>query len=289
MPSSLHEALVQLFRSRPALAAEILAQTLHQALPAYTFAEAECTDLPKLKTPGRRADTVVVLYQSRGKPVLAVVVEVQLGKDPGKKLSWPDYLTTLRSRYQCPAMLLVICPGRQIATWAAEPIDIGHPDFILRPLVLGPDVIPVVTDVAEAVAVPEAAILSGIAHGRRRTARTAAFAAVGQVATHDIDLAALYADVIMAELPKALRKTAEAELRSGIEYRSDYAKRYFSQGMAEGEAKGEAKALLTMLEARQIEVTPDALEQILGCSDLAQLDAWVRRATTIDSIGDLFA
>jgi hypothetical protein len=297
MPSSLHEALVQLFRSRPALAAEILAGTLHQHLPAYSYAEAECANLPKLKTPERNADTVVVLYQLKGKPVLAVVVEIQLQDDKSKKESWPDYLTTLHSRYHCPAMLLVVSPNRRTARLAAEPIEIGHPGFVVRPLVLGPGLIPVVTDADEAVATPEAAILSGIAHGRRTAARRAAFAAVGQVAAHDIDLAALYADVIMAELPKALRKTAEAELRSGtIEYRSDFAKRYFAQGEAQGEARGEArgevrgeaKAVLAVLEARKIEVTPDARAQILGCSDLAQLDAWVRRAATADSVDELF-
>ncbi|MGQ0776395.1 MAG: hypothetical protein ACT4NY_18545 [Pseudonocardiales bacterium] len=67
---------------------------------------AECTDLVPTEC---RADAVVVLSDESG-PVLAVVVEVQLGRDQDKRWSWPVYLTTLRARLRRPAELLVICP-----------------------------------------------------------------------------------------------------------------------------------------------------------------------------------
>jgi hypothetical protein len=35
-------------------------------------------------------------------------------------------------------------------------------------------------------------------------------------------------------------------------------------------------------------VPDDARARITGCTDLDQLDAWVRRAATVDSIDDLF-
>ncbi len=38
MPSMAHEALVDLFKNRPALAAEILVEALGVALPSYTEA-----------------------------------------------------------------------------------------------------------------------------------------------------------------------------------------------------------------------------------------------------------
>ena len=61
------------------------------------------------------------------KPVLGVVVEVQLGSDEGKHWTWPVYLATLRARLRCPALLLVLCVNAGVARWSARPIAMGHP------------------------------------------------------------------------------------------------------------------------------------------------------------------
>jgi len=45
MPSTLHEALVDMFRHRPSLAAELLADALGMALPAYQHAQLQSGDL----------------------------------------------------------------------------------------------------------------------------------------------------------------------------------------------------------------------------------------------------
>jgi hypothetical protein len=290
MPSGLHEAIAELFRNRPALAPEVLERFLHLEVPGFKEARLAGGDLPKLKPAERRADAVVMLHRERTKPILAIVVEVQLKEDRRKRKTWPDYLTGLHSRYDCPAVLLVVTPGRGSAAWAAEPIAIGHPGFVLRPLVLGPDLMPVITDVAEAVAVPELAVLSGIAHGTDQAVRNAAFTAVAAFAAQDTDLAALYADVIVAELPKALRKTAEEELRAKtIEYGSDFAKSDHAKGKAEGKAEGEAEAVLAVLATRGIEVTPDQESRIKRCTDLEQLGSWLRRAVTAESADQVLA
>jgi hypothetical protein len=67
-------------------------------------------------------------------------------------------------------------------------------------------------------------------------------------------------------------------------YQSDFARRYFDQG----EAEGEAKAVLAVLGARGIEVTDEVRERISRCTDLGQLDTWIRRAATANTIDDLF-
>lgn len=72
------------------------------------------------------------------------------------------------------------------------------------------------------------------------------------------------------------------------EYQSDFARRYYGQGRAEGRAEGEATALLAFLAARGIEVPSDARARITGCTDLARLDSWIRRAATATTIQDLF-
>jgi hypothetical protein len=242
------------------------------------------------------------------------VVEVQLKEDVQKRKSWPDYLVGLFSRHDCPAILLVVCPSRRTAAWAAGPISIGHPGFVLRPLVLGPDLVPAITDPAEAIAVPELAVLSGIAHGTDKAVREAAFTAVATLAAQDSDLAALYAEVIVAELPKALRKIAEEEMRARTsEYATDFARAYAAaglaeglaqgkaeglaegkaegraEGLAEGKAEGRAEGLLTVLAARGIEATPGQRARIRQCTDLMQFDRWLQRAATASSADEIFA
>ena len=53
-------------------------------------------------------------------------------------------------------------------------------------------------------------------------------------------------------------------------------------------AEGEAVALLTVLEARGIDVPDDARRRITECTDLEQLNLWIRRAVSAQSIDDLF-
>jgi hypothetical protein len=48
------------------------------------------------------------------------------------------------------------------------------------------------------------------------------------------------------------------------------------------------RALLAILNARGIPVPDDARARITGCTDLDQLETWVRRAATATTIQDLF-
>jgi len=50
------------------------------------------------------------------------------------------------------------------------------------------------------------------------------------------------------------------------------------EGKAEGKLEGKALAILAVLEARGIPVSAAVRERVLGCTDVALLDAWVRRA-----------
>jgi hypothetical protein len=101
----------------------------------------------------------------------------------------------------------------------------------------------------------------------------------------DQDRATLYADVLLTALPAAARDYLEACMTSttGHRYHSDFARRNFDRG----EAKGEAKAVLAFLDARGIEVPDELRERITECTDLEQLDRWVRRAATARTAQDL--
>ncbi|MPZ28844.1 MAG: hypothetical protein GEV12_21210 [Micromonosporaceae bacterium] len=72
------------------------------------------------------------------------------------------------------------------------------------------------------------------------------------------------------------------------EYTSPFIRRYVGQGRAEGEAKGRAEALLEILAARGIDMPEPAHTRIRECTDIDQLDVWIRRAATADSIARLF-
>lgn len=87
----------------------------------------------------------------------------------------------------------------------------------------------------------------------------------------------------------------EALLNSAThEYQSGFVRHYIDLGRAEGEPLGRAqgrvsgrvdgamRALLTVLDARGIELGDDALTRIPDCTDLDQIGRWIHRAATAD-------
>jgi hypothetical protein len=93
-----------------------------------------------------------------------VIAEVQLAIDDDKRFSWPLYVAAARASLRCPVTLLVLAPRRPVARWARRPIPLGHPGLALRPIVVGFEQIPRVTDAARARAAPQLAVLSALAH-----------------------------------------------------------------------------------------------------------------------------
>lgn len=277
-----HEAWLALLRHRPSLAAELLSEVLGVELPPWRAARLSSAELSELEPAPYRADLVVVLEAES--PVLAIVVEVQLRRKADKRLRWPQYLAGLRAELGCPCCLLVLAPTRAMARWCRQPIELGHPGFVLRPLVVGPDAVPLVADEEQARARPELAVLSAMAHGHGDRALEVALAASAAVADLDDERAALYYDLVMWSLGEAARHALEAMMVSGhYEYQSDFAKRYFGAGRAEGKAE----ALLTVLSARGVSLDAADEQRIRGCTDLAQLDEWLRRAVSVASAREL--
>src|SRR5947207_3704259 len=137
MPSHLHEVLIEMFRDRPGLAAELLAGPLGIAVPEFSQAKLSADALTDVAPTEYRADAVVTL-NAADSPVFAVVVEVQLRVDARKRRTWPAYVATLYARLGCPVMLLVVCPDQAVAGWCAKPIVVSDPGMVLTPVVLGP-------------------------------------------------------------------------------------------------------------------------------------------------------
>jgi hypothetical protein len=281
----MHEALIELFRHRPKLAVEILTGSLGVAVPEWQQARLDSGDLTAIAPTEYRADSVVTLV-SGDQPVLAIITEIQLRPDPAKRYSWPVYLATLRARLRCPVVLLVLAPSLASATWCRRPIDLGHPGWALQPLVAGPEQVPVITDVERARESPELAVLSAVTHGDHPEHDKIFHALLGGLQTLDDEHADLYADFVLASLPTAIRHHLEELMSTGTyEYQSDFARRY----VAEGKVEGKVSSLLEFLAARGIDVPESSRERITTCIDIAQLETWIRRAATIDTIQDLFA
>lgn len=282
MPSQLHEALLLLFRNRPELAPELLRDALGVELPAYSEVRVESADLTEVVPAEYRADLIVLLVD--GKPVLAIVVEVQLSRDERKRFTWPVYAVGVRARFECPALVLVIAPSADVARWAALPIQIG-PGGTLQPLVLASDAIPIVVDADAARKDPELAVLSVMAHGQGDVDQAVLIALAASQAAHELteDRWLLYFGFIRVALSEAARKAFQM-LPQGQQFFDESQQRSFEKGSREGEAR----AVLRVLERRGIMLSDIQRQRILECTDRDSLDRWLDRALTVASADELF-
>jgi hypothetical protein len=287
MASMQHEGLVLLFRNRPTLAPELLRDVLGLELPPFSEARVESAELTEVVPTEYRADLVVLLLE--GRPVFAIVVEVQLSRDEDKRKTWPHYLTGLRSRVDCPTALLVVAPEASVARWCAQPIETGHPGFMLRPIVAGPDAIPVITDEQAASQEPELAVLSAMAHGQQEVGQSIVQAVLAAVVGLEAERVRLYVDLALSSLNDVARTALEALMQSGnYEYQSNFARRYVAQGLEQGRHEGEMEALFEVLDARGLRVDARSRRRIQACTELAQLKRWLRLAVTVQSVQQLF-
>ncbi|WP_437671563.1 hypothetical protein [Sorangium sp. So ce131] len=290
MPSVTHEALVELFKNRPTLAAEMLQDALGQPVPAFTEARVEPSDFTEIVPSDRRADAVIVLLVGeQERPAMAIVVEVQLGVDLDKPYVWPVYVTQTRARHRCPTRLLTVTINPKMARWCSQPIDTGHPGWILTPLVLGPEGVPVVTDAEQAKAAPEVAVLSAMAHGQEEVGEAIGVAFLAAAAGLDEERRALYGDLVLSSLNEAARRTLEAMMKSGYEFQSEFARSYVAKGVEKGRLEAKAQAVLAVFDARGLEVPAEVRERVLASTDLAELDRWIRRAAVISDARELLA
>ncbi|WP_441292492.1 DUF4351 domain-containing protein [Sorangium sp. KYC3313] len=275
-----HEILIDLFKNRPSLAAELLVEELGVPLPPYSGARITSIDLTQIQPAEYRAD-VVVLLLGGDLPVSVLIVEVQLAIDPRKRFSWPEYTMGARAIHRCPAGLLVVAPDAHVASWCAEPIETGIPGFVLRPPVLGRLTVPIVTDTAEAARRPELAVLSALAHGAGEQGAAIAAAVLPAIRDLDEERARFYGDLVLNSLNDAARRALEAMMK-GYEYQSDFARKYVALGRQEGERA----VLLRQLRARFGEL-PDAAVARIEAAESAALELWAERVLSARTLADV--
>jgi hypothetical protein len=286
MVSLKHEGLAKLVRDRPAFAADLLGG-LAVKVPPFSKAQLVDVTLNQVRPAEYRADAVVLFI--RKKPVFGAIVEVQLRPKKQKRFSWPLYAVGARARERCPFVVLVVTPSAATARWAARPIELGGGNQY-RPLVVGPDGVPKLTDHARARREPQLAVLSVMAHGRGKvtTATAIGVAAVKAVSRLPEEQRLLYSLLIEANLSEAARKAIE--MQPGLEkYFSETQRRNYERGRAEGEAKGKADAVLKILMRRGLTLSADQRRRIVACTDLATLERWLDRSLSASSVDELLA
>jgi hypothetical protein len=298
MPSLEHEALLELLRNQPALAAYLL-RVLKIPLPAFTRAQIDSADLTSIQPAEYRADIVIrLLRRGRKPPVMGIVAEVQLSPDARKPYVWAAYVANLCVRLGCPVCLLVITTDRATARWAAKGVDLGGGNHF-APVVIDPSGVPVVTSKKRARENPELAVLSAMAHCRVASPNQSlriALAAFAAAVRLDDQRSRLYFDLILQALPESIRKRFQAMALANYEYQSDFAKKYFAQGREEGLKRGEERgrtegrvALLREQLTLRFGPLPKTAQNHLASASIEQLDAIGKRLLSAKTLDEVFA
>ncbi|MEQ4718913.1 hypothetical protein [Nonomuraea sp. B19D2] len=202
------------------------------------------------------------------------------------------YAAALWLMLGCDVSVLVICPDRKVAAHYAQPIESGLTGYRLRPWVLGPDEIPAIVDPQEAAAHIDLAAMSVMVHGRDRKVVEAFTAALADVNDeHSPDYYEYAYSMSVPEIRRLMEEIMKSASTRWPVY-SPFAREHFGrgkvEGMVEGKAEEAARSVLLVLAARGLEVPDDARARINACADLAQLETWVTRAATAQTIQDLF-
>ncbi|AUX47341.1 hypothetical protein SOCE26_088600 [Sorangium cellulosum] len=279
MPTLEHNALVEMFRDTPELAPHFLATLFHVDVPRHASVAVVESSLDQLIPVEFRADLVRELRDASGALVLAIVIEVQRDEDPDKKFSWPVYVTVVRARKRCGTVVLVVAPGADVAAWAAENIDVGLGSGYIRPLVLGPAVVPEISDPAAAEQETELAVLSAVAHGNGPNGLAVVQAALVALGQLDQEHAAVYFQVIWNGLREPMRQALEALIMErqieGEATFPPFVQKLIDRGKLEGELNGRRDTLLRLLARAGIALTENESARIQACTDVATLDRWI--------------
>lgn len=278
VPSSLHEGLVRLFQDHPGLAAVLLRDVLALDLPVHRGVRNDSSSFSELQPPEYRADVFTIL-DGEDKPAMAIIVEVQLAIKEKKRRTWLGYTATSIAQLGCDACVLVVTPDESVARWAKQPLEFGL-GSMFRPLVIGPEEMPAITEAKRAKADPYLAVLSAVAHGHDKDSKTASeVASVAWDAARQLADDVLYFDLIKSSLSEAARKAFEM-LPQTYRFQDEALRKSFD--------KGTAKAVLRVLDRRNIALSSEQRERIDSCTDANQLERWLDRAVVAHSAAEVF-
>jgi hypothetical protein len=287
MVSPPHEAMHRIFQHDPGLFSRV-SRILGSPLSGPVVTTVMPTDLTEASPVERRVDTLLRL-ETPEQGAFLLAIEAQGKKDPDKPASWAYYTAFLWTKYRLPTCLMVVCQDRATAQWAQRTVYSGLPQMptvSVRPTVVGPHNMPVITDPAEA----------------RADLALATLAAITHAAEPDID-------VILKALSTALRDTPQDIADPIVEFTAQglgnrpakhlwrnlvavdlsFYKSYISEEIRdEGRAQSRAEDLLLVLEERGLDVSDDVRRRITECREPETLRRWLSRAVTAPKAEEIF-
>ncbi|MFE7114292.1 hypothetical protein ACFU99_02560 [Streptomyces sp. NPDC057654] len=283
MVSSSHEAMHRIFQEDPGIFSRTF-RALGIPFGDPVAVSLLPTDLTETKPLERRVDTLLRFDTAEDDGFL-LLVEAQGKRDSAKPASWAYYLAHLWSKYGTPPVLLVVCQDKTTAAWASGPFTIGPaqwPALTLRPLVLGPHNVPVITDVSVAARDIPLATLSAITHGREPNADAILKALASALKTADQKTARIFIELTELGLGEAPAAQTWRDLMAAD---LSFFRSVTSQNLR---AEGLATAVLFLLDQRGIDVSDEARKRITDCHDHETLITWLARVYTTESTADLF-
>lgn len=281
MPSGIHEALVLLFRDSPKLGVILARRVFGLDIPEDVSVRAVAAEFVELNVAEYRADVVLQIEDAQGVPLDVLIIEVQLQRDVGKHMAWLQYAVGAHLRVKCPATVIVFAPDESVAKWCSRPVSWDRGRNSYRPLVIGPDATPIITDEEQANEFPALAVLSAFAHGQEEGAELIAAAALSACQQLDADHIRVYSDIIFSKLNESAARALEKlmDLRAYPYPISDWAKKHYGQG---------ARDLLRAQLAQRFGELSPAVAQKLEEADEEQLMRWSLRFVDAGELDEVF-
>lgn len=298
MVTSQHEASHRIFQERPELITSVFA-IFDVRTPDKADVEILSPDATEIRPLERRVDTVLRIRPNGDERGFLLAIEAQGRRDEGKPSSWSYYLSYLRAKYDCPALLLVVCQDKATAEWAAGPFLNGWGGWTaswVRPMAVGPDNVPLITDPEVASGNLALAAFAAMTHARDRAAPAILEALAQALGASDPATTAYYSEILEIGLGASPARDVWRKLMkvngSYFPGRGTLIEETFlegkAEGMAEGRSEGLAGAVLRMLQHREILVADETRNRIVECHDVERLEQWVDRAFTVRTAEELF-
>jgi hypothetical protein len=251
------------------------------------------TDLTENLPLERRVDTLLRIETEKGEFLLAV--EAQGKKVPDKPRNWAYYLAHLTAKYKTPAVLLVVCDDRSTAAWASRTVGLGPPEWpsaiVLRPLVLGPDNVPVIDDPLKAERDIPLTVLSAVLHRNEPGVDAilkVLLGALKRMEARDPDTASIFVELTSQGLGTAPAADTWRNLVTDLSFfTSPLSQEIRAEGEAKGIVKTKIKDILMLLDGRGVPVSDTDRHRITSCDDLDTLDHWFARAITATSTSEV--
>lgn len=290
MVTSSHEAMHRIFQEDPGIFARTfdrLGIPIAQPIAVSLLP----TDLTEIKPLERRLDTLLQVDTAEGESYL-LAVEAQGRKDPDKGGSWAYYLAYLHAKYKMPPVLLVTCQDSDTANWAEGPFHFGIPQWrslTVRPLVLGPANVPIITDPEAATHDIPLAVFSAITHGSHPQADTMLKALHSALKTVDELTASIFTELTELGLGTSPAATIWRDLMAVdlTFFRSETSQKLRSEGRVEGRVECRVEDLLLLLTSRGL-ISDEIRTRVSECTDPDLLSTWFRRALNAESPDDVF-